>query len=85
MPGPEGDTGAAGAAGAAGVSGWVRIVSSTTAATSTATCPAGKKVLGGGASGPVESSYPSSDTVWTATATSPSRSVTAYVICATMN
>jgi hypothetical protein len=90
--GPKGDTGAAstvagpkGDTGASGVSGWVRIVSSTTAATSTATCPAGKKVLGGGASGNVESSYPGSDTTWTATATLSSKTVTAYVICATMN
>ena len=63
--------------------------------TATATCPGGKKAIGGGGitvnngSGTVSltSTYPSSDTVWTVSAARQSGSgnftVQAYVVCIT--
>ena len=75
-PGPKGDTGAPGATGAAGapgVSGWQRVenasgvVNGNSFTDVTISCPAGKRVLGGGAYAPgltLASSYPGSDTSW---------------------
>ncbi len=85
--GPQGDTGAAGAN---GVSGHVIVTASGTN-TAVASCPSGKKVIGGGGdatgSATVTGSYPSSATAWTATkgGGTSSNSVTAYAICATVN
>lgn len=85
--GPKGATGSqgvkgdTGAQGPAGVSGWQRIIGTVSPDNEndkavTATCPAGKKAIGGGfltsnVSNPsrvvITSSYPSSDGTWTAT------------------
>jgi hypothetical protein len=79
-PGPQGDAGAPGATGAqgvpgpAGVSGWQRVgnplgaVNANSSTVVTISCPAGKRVLSGGAYAAgltLVSSYPDSDTSWT--------------------
>ena len=99
IAGPRGRKGAPGppgAVGAAGVSGLV-IVDNAGGQLGAATCPAGKRVLGGGAhafggngTGALVSSEPTSDgTGWTATAESVSgpaqASVLIYAICATVS
>ena len=88
--------GGSGAAGAAGVSGLV-IVDNAGGQLGAATCPAGKRALGGGAhafggngTGALVSSEPTSDgTGWTATAESvmglAQTSVMIYAICATVS
>ena len=99
IAGPRGRKGAPGPpgpAGAAGISGLV-IVDNGGGQLGAATCPAGKRALGGGAhafggngSGALVSSEPTSDgTGWTATAESVSgvaqTSVMIYAICATVS
>ena len=106
--GPQGPTGPEGPAGPQGVVANTTIVTGTAALTavaplvgetsgvSTATCPAGTRLLGGGANlaqGPaagvraaVSASYPSSATTWSATAVvtltgSGAASITAYAVC----
>jgi len=97
--GPQGQPGAPGPNGVASISGYQRVAGTATAndnttpKTATATCPAGKKAVGGGfvvggtASIVVSANYPSSDTVWTVSAYRPTGSATfslqAYVVCAT--
>lgn len=79
-PGEKGDKGPKGDTGAPGVSGHQIynsihvLLGSTSGATFTATCPSGKRVLGGGVitfnkKVQVLSSYPSSSTQWTAQVT----------------
>jgi hypothetical protein len=84
--GPKGDTGPAGDD---GVSGYQLVTGSGSNNTSTASCPNGKKVIGGGANASsnatIGSSYPSSQTTWTVTNRAGTGSVTAYAICATVN
>jgi hypothetical protein len=75
-PGPKGTTGAPGATGvpgASGVSGWQRVHNATGVVNANSSidveisCPAGKKVFGGGAYAPgltLMSSFPGSDTSW---------------------
>ena len=60
-PGPQGP------AGKNGVSGYVRVSAPIDfkQASASVSCPAGDKVLGGGADVEVAGSYPSSDTTWT--------------------
>ena len=94
--GAPGPPGAPGAAGAAGVSGLV-IVDNAGGQLGAATCPAGKRALGGGAhafggngTGALVSSEPTSDgTGWTATAESVTglaqTSVLIYAVCATVS
>ena len=69
------------------MSGYVIVTGTASSSTSVATCPTGKKVIGGGGSvasgGQVGASYPSSQTTWTVTQTSLG-TVTAYAICATV-
>jgi hypothetical protein len=99
ISGPRGRRGAPGppgAAGAAGISGLV-IVDNAGGQLGAATCPAGKRALGGGAhafggngSGALVSSEPTSDgRGWTATAESVSgvaqTGVMIYAICATVS
>ena len=101
IPGPAGPTGPAGPPGPAGSSRVVGSPVTITGpglgliGTATAACPSGTVLLGGGAqvdhSGVVvtalESSYPSSTTVWTATAAAllmgrrDTMTVTAYALC----
>lgn len=103
--GPAGSTGATGATGptgptgATGLSGYERVqgavVNTTPLAsnTATATCPAGKVVVGGGFTmgandAFMTESYPSSTTVWTVkvftSATFSAYQLTAYAICVTV-
>jgi hypothetical protein len=98
--GAAGATGAAGSDGEDGVSGWLKITGAESAAiaanddvTATATCTGGRKVLGGGYSiatpagdEMVTTNAPTSDTVWTVTASSVTGGgkVTAYALCATV-
>jgi hypothetical protein len=75
-PGPKADTGATGAQGVAGppgVSGWQRVENSNGVVNGNSwtdvsiSCPAGKRVFGGGAYAPgltLVSSFPASDTSW---------------------
>jgi hypothetical protein len=84
-----GATGATGAAGSDGVSGWQLVTASASSTTSVATCPAGKKVLGGGGSisstaAQIGATFPSSPTTWTVTNKVGLGTVTAYAICATV-
>ncbi len=100
--GPAGPAGAAGAAGAPGVSG-LQVVADTTATDSsspksvTASCPAGKRAVGGGGalltnSGPlaIRQSVPTAnDNGWTATAAETAAygggwALRAYALCATV-
>ncbi len=103
--GPQGAVGATGAQGATGQTGsaaWERpsltcstANSSITSVTCTATCSAGKKVLGGGVSNAnatwqVIQSYPLSDSSWMATLTrsgggNVAYNVTTYALCAQTN
>ncbi len=98
--GDQGETGPAGTPGTNGVSGWEKVVSAsendtTDAKTQTATCPAGKKAVGGGYM--INSSahtfyptanYPSADDTWSVTverSTGTSAwSLTAYALCLTV-
>lgn len=87
-------------AGGGGIAGWERVVQPTTVnlspgslQTLLATCPVGKKVVGGGYSGPIGvvaiSSYPFSDSQWLVDARNQSGvditagSAAAYAICVT--
>jgi hypothetical protein len=77
-PGPKGDAGAPGATGEQGapgppgVSGWQRVydsrvVNGNSSIDGSISCPAGKRVLGGGAYAPgltLVSSFPAADTIW---------------------
>lgn len=106
VQGVQGDGGSAGPAGpqgdpgTAGVSGYTRVVGTPSATDSvspkvvTATCPAGKVVVGGGAVGSaatglaITRSYPASTTVWEAALTAgagPTWWAQAYALCATAN
>jgi hypothetical protein len=103
--GPQGPAGPAGPQGPAGVSGWERVVATTNNVSIapdgflvfTATCPAGKKILGGGVLifGPtgfwtVQDSGPLDDITWlvgignTQTITNTANSVNVYAICASL-
>jgi hypothetical protein len=97
--GPKGDRGAPGAAGhqgvsgAPGVSGWQRVHNATGVVNGNSSteveisCPAGKKVFGGGAYAPgltLVSSFPASDTSWIVgvrNATAGGSQFHYYVIC----
>jgi hypothetical protein len=98
--GPQGPIGLTGSTGVAGVIGWEKITGAASptgsAPIAVATCPLGKKVMGGGfkASGNygvvgIVESYPSSDTEWTVAGVSHVigvvYSLRAYAICATVN
>jgi hypothetical protein len=99
VPGAKGDTGEAGADGKDGVSGYHRVVKTTDglagrgAHTVTAACDAGEVVIGGGVLGSVpihvRASYPSTDTVWTATVervtSSGGYSADVFAVCAVAN
>ena len=97
--GPTGPAGPAGPAGPSGLSGLERVDStsaanSTTTRTQTATCPAGKRLVGGGvrlnpvlAQLAVQQSYPDDDNIYRAsvrevTATAANWSITVYAVCA---
>jgi hypothetical protein len=101
--GPAGSAGPAGPAGPAGVSGLQIVLAATSDAdvdehTVSANCPAGKRVIGGGAftggggarnGAALLSSYPSGDATWTAEAYENDTNVEpwhlrAYAICATV-
>jgi hypothetical protein len=97
--GPKGDKGASGATGdrgvpgAPGVSGWQRVHNATGVVNANSSteveisCPAGKKVFGGGAYAPgltLVSSFPGSDTSWiigVRNATAGGAQFQYYVIC----
>jgi hypothetical protein len=98
-PGPKGDTGAPGAtgtqgvAGPPGVSGWQRLgtlgaVNANSSTIVTSSCPAGKRVLSGGANAPgllIMRSQPDSDTSWTIGVRNDDRvakQLSTYAICA---
>ena len=101
--GPAGATGPQGATGTNGVSGWQLIPGTPSGdienvRTVTASCPAGKKVVGGGFLTSsisnanrivILASYPSSDTVWSVNGTTniaggdASYALQAYAICVT--
>jgi hypothetical protein len=108
VQGPKGDAGAAGEPGPAGepgapglngVSGWEIVYSDAAYGsadqTAVATCPAGKKVIGGGPFSEVASgtftiniyrSYPSAENEWTVSgyrANSTTWKLTAYAVCVT--
>jgi Collagen triple helix repeat (20 copies) len=106
LPGPAGATGATGPTGPAGsngVSGYERVMGSTasidtggnTASTVTASCPAGKKVVGGGVTATnalgvaIGASAPTSDTTWSVSASvgfsGTPANITAYAVCITAN
>jgi hypothetical protein len=92
-PGRKGDAGAPGATGAPGVSGWERVHNATGVVNGNSSvdveisCPAGKRVLGGGAYAPgltLVSSFPGSDTSWiigVRNATAGAAGFHYYVIC----
>jgi hypothetical protein len=98
--GEKGDPGIQGVPGLPGVTGWVKVIQSPTTIGpglgngSTATCPAGKKVVGGGyAYSPtdvpviVSWSAPSADTMWhvdVKNTGNQSIELQAYAICATV-
>jgi len=99
LQGPAGPAGPAGPQGASGLAGLEVVSASTTTDSSVAkfvdvSCPAGKRVVGGGAhiwdaGGKValDESYPTSDTVWRATAyeiavNALNWHISAYAICA---
>ena len=102
-PGPDGAQGPQGPAGPSLASGWERIVGTPSAdnesnRTVTASCTSGKRAVGGGylasnvsnaSEVVITASYPSSDTVWTASGGvdnnggDASYTLTAYVICIT--
>ncbi len=92
--GPAGQEGVKGEPGRDGVSGYeIRTAASTlngpSSFSSTISCPSGKKVVGGGISGPAQKvtlaeSYPDNDRVWAVGGTaSASTTVTVYAICVT--
>lgn len=98
--GPAGPAGPAGAAGPPGLSGVERVAStsdnnSVASKTQTVTCPAGKRLLGGGArldpilpQLAIQTSFPDNDNVYRATArevtaTGANWSLTVFAICAT--
>ena len=98
IQGLPGTNGTNGTNGTDGVSGYERVPtasanSSANTKTQTATCPVGKKVVGGGYSASVNvmnvnSNNPTSDTVWSVTATenesgNPTWILTAYAVCVT--
>ena len=102
IQGEKGDRGLIGDSGLNGVSGWEMVIGSSSSwstgvLSSVVSCPTGKKIIGGGAkslgnhvSCHLSSSYPSSDTEWTAIISTPGTSssscaVQAYAICATIN
>jgi hypothetical protein len=100
--GPQGPQGPVGPQGPSGLSGYVivtgnpQVVQDGKTTRLTVSCPAGKKVLGGGYSNPdargtnnsVLASFPSSDTMWEVQIHNPSGSaqfgITPYGICATV-
>lgn len=98
--GPAGPTGPAGPAGSPGLSGIERVEStsatnSTPSRTATITCPAGKRLVGGGArlnpalpQVALQQSFPDNDNVYRATAreivgTGSTWSLTVFAVCAT--
>ena len=100
--GQAGPTGPAGPAGSPGLSGVERVEStsatnSTPSRTATITCPAGKRLVGGGARlNPVlpqvalQQSFPDNDNVYRAAAreivgTGSTRSLTVFAVCATVS